>query len=115
MKRIYHLSTCNTCQKIIKEINTKSDFELIDIKKTSISEEMLDKAAKIMGSYASLFSKKSMKYTAMGLKDKSLSEKDMRKLILEEYTFLKRPVVFIDENVFAGNARSTIDSILQHI
>ncbi|MDB2613499.1 hypothetical protein N9Y89_02305 [bacterium] len=38
-----------------------------------------------------------MKYKSMGLKDKSLSESDYKRLILEEDTFLKRPLLYDDE------------------
>jgi hypothetical protein len=36
MKRIYHLSTCSTCKKIIQEISPSSDVQLIDIKQKNI-------------------------------------------------------------------------------
>jgi len=52
-----------------------------------------------------------MKYRSMGLNEMDLSEKDFRKYILEEYTFLKRPVFIIDDQVFAGNAKKTIAAI----
>jgi arsenate reductase-like glutaredoxin family protein len=32
----------------------------------------------------------------------------MKKLILEEYTFLKRPVILIKEKIFIGNSKNTI-------
>jgi len=62
-----------------------------------------------MGSYVSLFSRRAQKFKSMGLKDKELSEKEIRSLILEEYTFLKRPVIIDGDNVFVGNAKSVID------
>ena len=36
------------------------------------------------------------------------SEKDFRKLLLEEYTFLKRPVVINGKEIFIGNAPKTV-------
>ena len=61
-------------------------------------EELKEKA----GSYEALFSRRALKYKEMGLKDKPLAEKDYRRLILEEYTFLKRPVVLIGDELFVG-------------
>jgi len=49
-----------------------------------------------------------MKYRKQGLHEKELSEADYKKLILGEYTFLKRPIVMIDDQVFIGNAKKTI-------
>ena len=110
IKKIYHLSSCSTCKKIIGELNTNGDFELQNIKQDNISAEALDEAAAKLGSYEALFSRKAMKYRQQGWHEKQLSEQDYRQLILEEYTFLKRPIVFIGEDVFAGNARATVDA-----
>lgn len=84
-----------------------------DIKTEKITPAQLDEMKKLAGSYESLFSRRAMKYKEMGLKDKSLSEKDYRKLILEEYTFLKRPVVIIRDNIFIGSEKKNVDALLQ--
>jgi len=110
MKRIYHLSSCSTCQRILKEINPSSDFDLIDIKATNIDATTLDWIAGKVGSYEALFSKRAMKYKSMGLNEMSLTEADYRKYMLEEYTFLKRPFIINNEEVFIGNAQKTVDA-----
>ena len=109
MKKIYHLSTCNTNQRIIKELGGLKDFVFQNIREKNIEPEVLDRLAKKMGSYVSLFSRRAQKFKSMGLKDKNLSEKDIRKLILEEYTFLKRPVIIDGDNVFVGNAKTVVE------
>ncbi|MEM6322008.1 MAG: ArsC/Spx/MgsR family protein, partial [Bacteroidota bacterium] len=58
--------------------------------------------------YESLFSRRARKYASMGLKEKQLSETDYRDLILEEYTFLKRPVILIDDAIFVGNSKKVV-------
>lgn len=108
MKKIYHLATCNTCQKIIKELNNGEDFELQNIKVENISKEQLAALKDKVGSFEALFNRRSMKYRSMGLKDKQLSEEDYEQLILDEYTFLKRPVIIINNQVFVGNSKKTI-------
>ncbi|MGB8194293.1 MAG: ArsC/Spx/MgsR family protein [Chitinophagaceae bacterium] len=116
MKKIYHLANCTTCQAIIKD--TKIDrkgFEMQDIKTEQISPAQLDEMKKMAGSYDALFSRRAIKYREMGLKDKKLSEKDIRKLILEEYTFLKRPVVINDEKIFVGNDKKTVEAVKKDI
>lgn len=110
MKKVFHLSSCNTCQKIIKETNAAAVCSLQDIKTESISAENLDWLASKVGTYEALFSRKALKYRAMGLHEKILSENDYRDLILQEYTFLKRPVIVIDEQVFVGNMKKTVES-----
>ena len=109
MKKIYYLSTCSTCVLIIKELNLGNDFEYQDIKSTKITEAQLNQMFKLSGSFESLFSRKAIKYKTLGLAEKNLTESDYKKLILEEYTFLKRPVIIIDDFIFVGNAKNTVE------
>ncbi len=108
MRKIYHLSTCKTCQRIIGELNDGKDFELQDVKVKPITAAQLDVLKSEVGSYEALFNRRARKYRARGLHEQQLSEADYRRLILEEYTFLKRPVVIIDESVFVGNAKKAV-------
>ena len=111
MKKIYHLSSCSTCVKIIKELDLEArGFEFQDIKTEKMTPEQVDAMKEKAGSYEALFSKRAMKFKSMGLNEMTLSEADYRKYILEEYTFLKRPVIIIDEQQFVGNAKSTVQA-----
>ncbi len=112
MKRIYHLKSCSTNVRILKELNLDG-VELINIKEQNIDESTLDLLAQKVGSYEALFSKKATKYKALGLKDQNLTEADYKKLMLEEYTFLKRPFILVDDQVFIGNAKETIEAAKQ--
>ncbi len=109
MKKIYHLGTCSTCVRIIKELNPSSEVILQDIKTEPMTESQVDEMAKMAGSYEALFSRRAMKYKSMGLKDKSLSEQDYKQLILEEYTFLKRPVIIVGDKIFVGNGKKEVE------
>jgi arsenate reductase len=112
MKKFYHLSNCTTCQAIIKQTNIlEAGFELQNIKTQKITPEQIDEMKTLSGSYEALFSRRALKYKEMGLKEVSLTENDYRRLILEEYTFLNRPVVIIHEQVFIGNHKKTIASL----
>lgn len=112
MKKIYHLGNCTTCQAIIKEIKAdQKGFAMQDIKFEKITPAQLDEMKKMTGSYESLFSRRAMKYKELGLKDKKLEEKDYRKYILDEYTFLKRPVVIINDKIFTGSEKKTVEAL----
>ncbi|TXC85206.1 arsenate reductase family protein [Luteibaculum oceani] len=115
MRIVYHLGTCSTCAKIIKELNLSKDFRQREIKTESISEQELEQMAKLAGSYEALFSRRAMKYKSMGLKDKQLGEQDYKQLILDEYTFLKRPVFIIDNEIFIGNAKKTVEAVAEKL
>jgi arsenate reductase len=110
MKRIYHLSNCNTCQKILAQVKPSSDVELIDIKEKNIDADTLDWLKDKVGSYEALFSKRAMKFRSMGLHEQVLTEADYRKYMLEEYTFLKRPFMINGEAVFIGNTKKEVEA-----
>ncbi len=79
-----------------------------DIKFEKITEKQLEEMKQMAGSYEALFSRRAMKYKEWGLKDRQLTEKDYRQYILDEYTFLKRPVVIINDKIFIGSEKKTV-------
>ncbi len=109
MRKIYHLSSCSTCQQIIRQLGlAEKSFEMQDIKQQNISAAELDAIKGKVGSYEALFSRKAMKFRSMGLDKMDLTEADYRRLILEEYTLLKRPVILVGDAVLVGNAKATV-------
>lgn len=75
----------------------------------------LEEMAAMTGSYESLFSRRSMQFRARGLQDKELTESDYKKLILEEYTFLKRPVIIISNKIFVGNSKKVVEAAAKEL
>jgi len=108
MKKIYHLKTCDTCRRILKEMDTSS-YILQEIKTEPITVKQLDELHKLTKNYEVLFSRRAKKYKQMDLKNQDLSEKDYRQLILDEYTFLKRPVIINEHEVYVGNTKKRVD------
>lgn len=106
---LFYLSTCSTCKRIIKELPPGENVVLQDIKNEPITGNQIDEMAALSGSYNSLFSRRAMKFRAMGLHEKKLNEEDYRKYILKEYTFLKRPVLVYKDEIFVGNSKSTVE------
>ncbi|MGL1885199.1 MAG: arsenate reductase [Reichenbachiella sp.] len=111
MRKIYYLSTCSTCSRIIKELElTKESIEMQDIKTNLITNEQLTQMHDMTDKYKSLFSKRSIKFKAWELGSKNLTEDDFKKYILEEYTFLKRPVIIWDDQIFIGNSKKVVEA-----
>ena len=109
MKKIYHLGTCSTCVRIISELGLKEKkFQFQDIKTEHVTAGQLDEMRKMVGSYEALFSRVALKYRALALHEKNLGEEDYRNLILQEYTFLKRPVIINGDKIFIGNSKATV-------
>ena len=116
MKKVYYLSTCTTCKRIMDDLGELiADFEQQDIKTTPMSLDQIDEMSKRSGSYESLFSRKAMKYRSMGLGEKNLTEEEYRSLIHEEYTFLKRPVFLLDQEIFVGNSKKVIEKLQEKL
>jgi arsenate reductase (glutaredoxin) len=112
MRKVYYLPNCGTCKRIISELKLEeANFEFRDIKEHPVTEPEIDHLSKLSGSYESLFSRIAMKYRSMGLHNRQLAEQDYRQLMLEEYTFLKRPTIVVDNRVFIGSNRKTIAEI----
>lgn len=111
MKKVYYLSTCSTCARILDELGLKKKgFIFQDIKTEKITPAQLDEMKEMAGSFESLFSRVALKYRALGLNNQKLTEKDYRKYILEEYTFLKRPVIVTGNKIFIGNSKSNVEA-----
>lgn len=111
MKPLFiYLSSCDTCKKILAQLPA-DQLQLQDIKKEPVTAEQLDQLVKLAGSYEALFNKRSQLYKARNLKDVTLTENDYRDLILEHYTFLKRPVLFTGSTVHIGNSAAAVQAM----
>lgn len=109
--KIYHLQTCSTCQRILKQFDLEP-FDVQEIKTEPITPQQMDEMKEMAGSYEALFSRRAMKYRGLGLHEMTLTEDDYKKYILEEYTFLKRPVIIVDDEIFVGNSAKVVSAAL---
>jgi arsenate reductase (glutaredoxin) len=99
----------------MKELGVDDSWEQQDIKTEKITTSQIEEMHSLSGSYDSLFSRRAMKYRSMGLKEKELSESDYKELILEEYTFLKRPVIILEDKIFIGNSKQVVISVQEEL
>ncbi|QZT38514.1 hypothetical protein K5X82_06365 [Halosquirtibacter xylanolyticus] len=113
--KFYYLSTCSTCKRIMNEVELSENVIKQDIKTTCYTEKDLDEMCHLAGSYEALFNKRAQKYKALDLKNKNLTEEEIKQYILSDYTFLKRPV-FVDNNViFIGNSKKTVCDLKEYL
>ena len=110
MKKGYFLQTCDTCKRILKEVNTNG-FELQEIKSNPINATQLAEMYALSGSYENLFNKRARLYKSLDLKNKIISETNYKQYLLDEYTFLKRPVFIVDNEIFIGNNKSVVEEL----
>ncbi len=108
MQKVYYLSTCDTCKRVMEEIEIPSSFIKQDIKVQGITAEELEELFNFTDSYEELFSRRAKLYQERNLKNEKLLEEDYRNLILEHYTFLKRPVIVNNDKIFIGSSPKTV-------
>jgi arsenate reductase len=68
--------------------------------------------ARKAGGVETLFSKRAMKYRAMGLHERELSEDEMARLMAEEYTFVTRPLLVRGDRATAGFSTKRVDELV---
>lgn len=108
--KFFTLPNCKTCQRIDADLQPAAcGAEIRDIKSAAVTADEIDAMKAHAGSYEALFSRRAMKFRSMGLADQTLGEEDYRRLILEEYTFLKRPVLLTANGVYAGSAKAAVE------
>lgn len=108
------MKTCDTCRRILNDLNLDG-FEQQEIKSNPITTYQLQEMFALSKSYEGLFNKRARLYKSMDLKSKLLSEEDYKNYLLEEYTFLKRPVFIIDDEIFIGNSKKTIEQVKEKV
>jgi len=112
MRKAYYLKSCTTCQRIIASLPNTEEMIFQNIKTDPITTEQLEEMCELSNSYESLFSKRAVHYKERNLKEKKLTENDYKELILEHYTFLKRPVFVINDKIFIGNSPKNIEALI---
>ena len=104
--RFFYLKTCDTCRKILKELNLPNEVVLREIKSDHLTPEELEQMKAHFSSYEELFNKRAVKFRSID--SSSFEDSDYKKLLLSDYTFLKRPVLLLSDKAFAGNSKAVV-------
>ncbi len=115
MKKIYYLSSCSTCKRILKELDPPSSFILKDIKADSLTEKEIEEMREMTDSYEELFNGRAQKLREKDLKKADMEEDQFKNLLLEHYSFLKRPVIINNDEIFIGNSQTTVEAAKKSI
>lgn len=115
MRTIYYLKTCDTCRRILKELNPGENVRLREIKSDPITAEELDEIYSKVGSYRPLLNKRARLLREWDVDYENADEATLRKWILKEYTLLARPVFVLGDEVFIGNAAKTVEAVKERL
>ena len=88
-------------------INFPKGIALVDIKSSPLCGAQIDALQALSGSYEALINKRAQRYKDQNIKEQNLDEAGFRNLLLEHYTFLKRPILVFEDQVFIGNSSKT--------
>ncbi|MCG2793648.1 MAG: arsenate reductase family protein [Weeksellaceae bacterium] len=113
MKKVFYLKTCDTCRKILGQYDTR-DWEMREIKINPITEQEVEDMYQLAGSYEALFNKKSNQIKLQELDPKALQEKDYKELLLDHYTYLKRPVFLTEDEIFIGSDKINLGKLKEY-
>ena len=108
-----YLDSCDTCKRILKELDLPENVVLQNVKTSPITAEQLEFLVKQEGSYESLFNRRAQLYRSRGLHEKQLSEDDYKELLLDHYTFIKRPILLFSDVAYVGNSKKTVAQATQ--
>ena len=115
MKIIFYLKTCNTCTRIINELNLDSSFVFREIKSNPITIKEIEMIHNLSKNYESIFNKRAKLFSEKKLKNIILTELEYKNYILENYTFLKRPVIIIGDEIFIGNSKKNVLELKKYL
>ena len=108
MGYFFYMSNCSTCKRILNELSLPDDVALIDIKKEPLTPLMLEELYQLIGGYETLINKRAQLFKKQNIDPQNLSESIAKDLLLDHYTFLKRPVLVYREKIFVGNWKSEL-------
>lgn len=80
-----------------------------EIKSAPITPEELEQMKVHFSSYEELFNKRAVKFRSID--SSSFEDSDYKKLLLSDYTFLKRPVLLLSDKAYAGNSKESIQKM----
>lgn len=111
MVKIYGIKTCGSVKKALNFLDSKNiSYTFIDFKKTPPMKENLDFWLK-HADLKKLFNTKGTTYKKLALKDKNLSENEIKEYLLKEPMLIKRPVIEYKNGVLIGFDLETYEGI----
>lgn len=89
------------------------DFEMQDLKVLPLDEAQVAELYRLSKSYEDLFSRRSQQFRALNLHTMELDEPAYKHYLLAHYSFLKRPVIIYEGQIYIGSSKSVIESLKQ--
>ena len=101
--------------RILKELDLPEETKLQDVKHRPISAAQLEALYQVTQSYEQLINKRSRVIQALNKAGKTLGEKGFQQLLQNEYSCLKRPILYWNNKFYLGNAKKTVAAMQQAV
>ena len=85
MNKLYYLSTCSTCKRIINALHLPSNVEMHDLKEHPITTEQLQQLVDLAGNYESLFNKRARLFATIKKEGHIIDEAFFKQHLLKHY------------------------------
>jgi arsenate reductase (glutaredoxin) len=101
---LYWLPHCDTCKKVAAFLqqNDVVVTRFHNLKLEMLNSEQILQLAKMVGGIENLFSRRAIKYRELGLNKREVSADEMLEFMISDYTFIKRPVLVINDSAISG-------------
>tara|TARA_B110000495_G_C22445078_1_gene278792 strand:+ start:165 stop:440 length:276 start_codon:yes stop_codon:yes gene_type:complete len=86
-----------------------------EIKSNPITIKEIEMIHDLSKNYESIFNKRAKLFSEKKLKDMVITELEYKNYILENYTFLKRPVIITGNKIFIGNSKKNVLDLKKHL
>ena len=116
MNTYIYLSTCNTCMRILKELNLPKGTKLQDVKHQPINQAQLEALYGVTQSYEQLINKRSRVLQALNKAGKTLDENGLQTAIEKRNIAASNvPILHWENNFYLGNAKKTVAAMQQAV
>ena len=92
----------------MKELELPDSVILQNTKENPVSKEQVEFLKEQSGSYESLFNRRAQLYRGRNLHEKELTESEYKELLLDHYTFIKRPILIFEGKAYIGNSKKVV-------
>ena len=99
----------------MKELELPDSVILQNTKENPVTKEQVEFLKEQSGSYESLFNRRAQLYRGRNLHEKELTESEYKELLLDHYTFIKRPILIYNDVSYIGNSKKVVAAAVKAV
>jgi len=109
MTIIYHLKTCDSCRKVLKQFKVANiDFKAVDVREAPLSKPELSRFLEAFG-WEALMNRRSTTWRGLSEAEKAAAQDNALDLLQTYPTLMKRPIIDSAAGLTLGTKQADID------